>query len=116
MRAHASTRSPGAVKTFEALAAVDQRQFEFFFEAAQTHGQGRLGDVATRGGLAEVPGFVESDEEFELLDVHLRSRAWARFAILPPARGWVIGRLGAGLRKAGLVFGVWNLNPKESAP
>jgi len=31
--------------------------------------------MATRGGLAEVAGFVEGDEEFQLLDVHLRSRA-----------------------------------------
>jgi hypothetical protein len=30
--------------------------------------------VAARGGLAEMAGFVERDEEFQLLDVHLRSR------------------------------------------
>jgi len=62
-------------ETFEALTAIDQRQVEFFFKVAQAHGQGRLGDVAARGGLAEMAGFVESDEEFQLLDVHLRSRA-----------------------------------------
>jgi hypothetical protein len=32
--------------------------------------------VAARGGLAEMAGFVQSDEEFQLLDVHLRS--WRR--------------------------------------
>lgn len=98
-------------ETFEALAAIDQRQFEFFFEAAQAHGQGRLGDMTARGGLAEVSGFVEGDEEFELLDVHLRSRAWAGFAILALARGGVIGRLGTSVCGLGLVFCVWTLIP-----
>ncbi|CAI8915408.1 hypothetical protein EMIT0347P_50131 [Pseudomonas sp. IT-347P] len=72
---------------FKALATVDQLQVEFFFEAAQAHRQGWLGDVATRGGLAEVAGFVEGDEEFQLLDVHLRSGGWQGWAILP-FRGW----------------------------
>jgi nucleoid-associated protein YgaU len=42
--------------------------------------------VATRGGLAEVAGFVEGDEEFQLLDVHLRSGRWQGWGILPLAR------------------------------
>jgi CDP-6-deoxy-D-xylo-4-hexulose-3-dehydrase len=63
------------IEAFEALATVDQWQLEFFFEAAQAHGQGRLSDVTARGVLAEMAGFVEGDEEFQLLDVHLRSRA-----------------------------------------
>lgn len=64
----------GLGEAFEALAASHQFQAEFFLQAAQAHGQGRLGDVAARGGLAEVAGFVEGAEEFQLLDVHRRFR------------------------------------------
>ncbi|MCY1357976.1 hypothetical protein D9M69_444900 [compost metagenome] len=100
-------------ETFEALAAIDQWQVEFFFEAAQAHGQGRLGDVAACGGLAEMASFVERDEEFQLLDVHLRSKGWEGADSI--ASG-VIGRVGFVGDDRGLGSDVWNPKPKESAP
>ncbi|MCY1177812.1 hypothetical protein D9M73_181360 [compost metagenome] len=58
-------------------------------------------------------GFVERDEEFQLLDVHLRS--WAREGADSIASG-VIGRVGFASGGRGLGFCVWNPKPKESAP
>ncbi len=60
-------------KAFKALAAIDQRQVQLFFQVTQAHRQGRLGDMAARGRLTEVARLVEGDEEFQLFDVHLRS-------------------------------------------
>ncbi|MNZ41548.1 hypothetical protein D3C78_591000 [compost metagenome] len=71
----------------KALAAIDQWQIKLFFKAAQAHRQRGLGDVAARGRLAKVPGFVEGDEEFQLFDVHRRSSAQqARRGILARVR------------------------------
>ncbi|MNF95551.1 hypothetical protein D3C85_1360190 [compost metagenome] len=66
----ALARRGEALKT---LAAIDQRQFQFIFQIAQAHGQGRLGNVAACRGTAEVAGFVQGDKEFQLFDVHVRS-------------------------------------------
>jgi len=80
----------GGGEPFEALAAIDQRQVQLFFKVAQAHRKGWLGDVATRRGLAEVTGLVEGDEEFQLLDVHLRSRAYSNGGgILARLRLWL---------------------------
>ncbi|KWV86739.1 hypothetical protein PFLmoz3_03623 [Pseudomonas fluorescens] len=60
----------GLGETFEALAAGYQLQAQFFLQVAQAHRQGGLGDVAARGGLAEMAGLLQRDQEFKLLDVH----------------------------------------------
>ncbi|MNP01746.1 hypothetical protein D3C76_935730 [compost metagenome] len=67
-------------ETLEALAALHQHEVQLVLQIAQAHRQRGLGDVAERGGLAEVAGLVEGDEKLELLDVHgatLRSRVEA---------------------------------------
>ncbi|MNJ42506.1 LysM domain/BON superfamily protein [compost metagenome] len=69
-------------EAFEALATVDQGQVQLLLQVAQAHGQGRLGYMAAGGGLAEVAGFIQGDEEFELFDVHRRSLAQSRRSIL----------------------------------
>jgi nucleoid-associated protein YgaU len=56
-------------------------------------------------------GFIQSDEEFQLLDVHLRSRV--REGGDSSASG-VIGRFGLANGCRGLGFYVWNPKPKES--
>ena len=60
----------GLGKTLEALAPGDQHQVQFILQVAQAHGQGRLSDVAARGGLPEVSGLLQCDQELELFDVH----------------------------------------------
>jgi hypothetical protein len=57
----------GLGKPFKALAAIDQHQIQLIFQIAQTHRQGRLGNVAAGGGLAEVSGFVQRDQELGCL-------------------------------------------------
>ncbi|MCY1366831.1 hypothetical protein D9M69_537380 [compost metagenome] len=69
----------GIGEAFEALAADHQFQSELFLQAAQAHGQCRLGHVAARRGLAEVAGFLQRDEELQLLDVHAGSLGIWRF-------------------------------------
>ncbi|MCY1534199.1 hypothetical protein D9M68_695610 [compost metagenome] len=59
-------------EALEALPAVNQFQAQLFLQVAQAHRQGRLGDMATRGGLTEMAGFLQRDEELQLLDVHCR--------------------------------------------
>ena len=77
----------GGGKAFKALATIDQLQPQLLLKAAQAHRQGRLGDMATRRRLAEVTRLVEGDEEFQLFDVHLRSRAYSN-------GGGILARLG----------------------
>ncbi|MCY1448376.1 hypothetical protein D9M71_650380 [compost metagenome] len=60
----------GLGEAFEALATAHQLQAQLLLQVAQAHRQGRLGHVAARGRLAEMPGLVEGAEEFQLLDVH----------------------------------------------
>jgi len=48
-------------KPFKALPAHDQHQPQLLFQAADAHGEGRLGDVALRGRFTKVAGLVECD-------------------------------------------------------